>query len=349
MRRAKDPMTPLVLGHEVNLIDVLINHDMGLDNDLVLRHGKVPLAATWWTSFLVTNRSVEQAFKLFAPIAEPRDIGHCLASKWAAAIDGRPTGKEAEYLGSLRVGYSMWQALCQSPWPTLDDVLDHMEKKNDGAKSPPRNAKEYTLIAPDDHGAHIDPFLPLALADIAAMAWGAIWVLWTGGFAPDRLGVRFGDTTVGKLRRTIGRRFAENCGVNLNIDLYNEKCRGRNYLQLWSEWLHAIGPWKMTCQRRVERTLKYRDGSQNEAVSRVGRGHYYAYQPEARDALIEAFDGNHGLADAHVDTAHSIANCQDWRLQFFVRMSEARPVELVDGVLTDTLHGKWHRGFFRKW
>ena len=209
-----------------------------------------------------------------------------------------------------------------------------------------RNAKEYTLIAPDDHGAHIDPFLPLALADIAAMAWGAIV---DRDFAPDRLGVRFGDTTVGKLRRTIGRRFAENCGVNLNIDLYNEKCRGRNYLQLWSEWLHAIGPWKMTCQRRVERTLKYRDGSQNEAVSRVGRGHYYAYQPEARDALIEAFDGNHGLADAHVDTAHSIANCQDWRLQFFVRMSEARPVELVDGVLTDTLHGKWHRGFFRKW
>ena len=347
VRRAKDPMTPLAISHEVSLIDVLINHDMGLDNDLVLRHRQVPPFASWWTSFLVTNRSVEQAFKFFAPIAEPRDIGHRLASKWRTQIDGRPTGKEAKYLGSLRVGYSMWQALFQSPWPTLDDVLDHLEKKDDRAKPVPRNAKEYTLIAPDDYGARIDPFLPLALAEIAAMAWGAIWVLGAADFTPDRFGVRFGDTTVGKLRRIIGRIFEESSGVNLNLDLYNEKCKGRNYLQLWSEWLHAIRPYRERHQRRIERTLKYRDGSQHEAVSSVGR-EYYTYRPQARDALIDAFDGDTGLADAHVDTAQSIVNHPDWRLQFFIKMSEATPVKSVDGLLTDTLHGKWHQGIFRR-
>ena len=118
-QRLSEPGVQLSFDHELELMDVIINHDMGLANDPVLRYRHVPEPATWWTSFLVTNRSVEEAFKFIAPIAKPKDIGHCLKSKWADVIDASSHSYGKEVLGSLRSGYRLWQALFQSPWTNL--------------------------------------------------------------------------------------------------------------------------------------------------------------------------------------------------------------------------------------
>ena len=339
-QRLNEPGVALSFHHELDLIDVIMNHDMGLANDPVLRYRHVPESSTWWTSFLVTNRSVEQAFKFIAPIAEPKDVGHRLKSKWADVIERGSYSYGQDLLGSLRNGFRLWQALFQSPWGDLDVLLAHVEEQH--------NAKEYVLIVPDQEGARVNPLLPLALADIAAMSWGAVWTMSKPGFDFTRLGVRFADTTLGKLRHIISRLFVDNCGVNLNINLVNEKSREHGYLRLWSLLFHTLRQYKRTDWRSVRRTLKSRDGSQRdvEAVTHHGEPRYTYATPHATDALVGFFDGDSGLAGAHVDVAEILANTRDWRLQFFINISESHPLEVVDGALTDTTGGSWHRRVF---
>ena len=339
-QRLSEPGIQLSFDHELELMDVIINHDMGLANDPVLRFRHVPEPATWWTSFLVTNRSVEQAFKFIVPIANPMDVGHCLKSKWADVIDASSHSYGKEMLGSLRSGYRLWQALFQSPWTDLGALLGHVEDH--------RNAKEYVLIDARRRGARIDPLLPLALADIAAMSWGAVWTMGKPDFDYTRFGVRFADTTPGKLRDIISRLFIDHCGVNLNINLVNEKSSEYGYLRLWSLLFHTLHQYKQTDWRSVRRTLKSRDGSQRdvEAVTYHGEPRYTYATPHATDALVGFFDGDSGLAGAHADVAEILANTRDWRLQFFINISESRPLEVMDGALTDSTGGSWHRRVF---
>ena len=337
-QRLNEPGVALSFHHELDLIDVIINHDMGVANDPVLRYRHVSESSTWWTSFLVTNRSVEQAFKFIAPIAEPRCVGHRLKSKWADIIEGGSHSYGQDVLGSLRNGFRLWQALFQSPWGNLDALLAHVEEQ--------RNAKEYVLIAPDQEGARVNPLLPLALADIAAMSWGAVWTMSEPCFDFTRLGVRFADTTLGKLRHIISRIFVDNCGVNLNITLINEMSLKYGYLRLWSPLFHTLRQYKRTDRPGIRRTLKYRDGSQHETVTSHGEPRYTYAAPHATDALVGFFDGDSGLAGAHADVAEILANTRDWRLQFFINISESRPLEVVDGALTDATGGSWHRRVF---
>ena len=188
-----------------------------------------------------------------------------------------------------------------------------------------RNAKEYVLILPDRAGARVDPLLPLALADIAAMSWGAVWTMSKPGFDFTRIGVRFADTTPGKLRDIISRLFIDHCGVNLNINLVNEKSREYGYLRLWSLLFHTLHQYKRTDWRSVRRTLKSRDGSQRdvEAVTHHGEPRYTYAAPHATNALVGFFDGDSGLAGAHAGVAETLANTRDWRLQFFINISES--------------------------
>lgn len=339
-QRLEDPRVVLGFRRECALMDVVINHDMGLADDLVLAPHGIPEAAPRWASFLVGNRSVEQAFKIIAPIAEPKDIGHNLKSRWADVIDRSPQAREQDVLGSLRSGYLLWQGLFQSPWRDLDALLAHVESN--------RNAMEYVLIAPEQRGAQIDPLLPMALADVAAMSWGTAWTMSRSGFDPARLGVRLRDTTVGKLRDIIGSYFTDHSGVNLNIELVNEKCREHGYLRLWSRVFHALEPCKVTRRPAVQRTMKFRDGTQHEEIVDYEGAPRYAYTaPDASDALVE-YLGEEELARAHVDVAEALANTRDWRLQFFIKMSECAPIDRVDGVLTDSTSGAWRRGVFQR-
>ena len=337
-QRLNEPGARLAFHHELSLIDVIINHDMGLANNSIIRYSHVPVSATWWTSFLVTNRSVEQAFKFIAPIAGPRDIGHRLKSNWADVIEASSHSYGKDVLGSLRSGYRLWQALFQSPWPDLDALLGYVEEH--------RNAKEYVLILPDESGARISPLLPLALADIATMSWGAVWTMSKPDFDYTRFGVRFADTTPGRLRDIISRCFIGHCGVNLNIDLINEKSCEYGYLRLWSLLFHSLRQYKQTDRPGIPRALKYRDSSQREAVTYERERRYTYAMPHATDALMGFFDGDSGLAGAHADVAEILANTRDWRLQFFISISESRPVEVVEGALTDTTGGSWHRRVF---
>ena len=340
-QRLREPGVQLSFDHELDLMDVIINNDMGLVNDPVLRYRHVPVSAASWTAFLVTNRSVEQAFKFIAPIADPRKVGHRLKSEWADVIEAGSYSYGKEVLGSLRSGYRLWQALFQSPWPDLDELLDYVEEHH--------NAKEYVLLDPRSDGARIDPLLPLALADIAAMSWGAVWTMSEPDFDYTRFGVRFADTTLGKLRDTISRLFVDHCGVNLNTNLVNEKAREYGYLRLWSLLFHTLRQYKRMDWRSTRRALKYRDGSQRKAVEAVtSRGEpYYTYAtPDATEALLRFFDGDSGLAGAHADVAEILANTRDWRLQFFIKISEACPVRVVDGALTDATGGSWRRRVF---
>ena len=61
---------------------------------------------------------------------------------------------------------------------------------------------------------------------------------------------------------------------------------------------------------------------------------------------MEFFDCDDGLAEAHADVAKVLANTRDWRLQFFIKTSEFHPMEVNDGVLTDTTAGAWHPRVF---
>ena len=280
-RRLNHPAVVVSLQHELDLIDVIINHDMGLAADFVLRHHSIPASATWWTSFLVTNRSVEQAFKFIAPIDEPRNIGHRLKSGWVDVINKEPDTHEHELLSSLREGYCHWQALFQSPWKDLGALLCHVEKE--------RNAKEYVLIEPKCDGAQIDLLLPLALADIAAMSWGAVWTMIKPSFDFTKFGVRFGDTTPGKLRRTIRSTFVRNCGVNLNTDLVNEKYHKYGYLRLWSLIFHAIGPHKERHRYSIKQVQKFRDGNPDDIITTEGALRYFYRAPETRDRINGVF------------------------------------------------------------
>ena len=337
MQRLKDPAVVLSLQHELDLLDVIINHDMGLAADRVLRYGSVPVSAHWWTSFFVASRSVELAFKFIAPIDKPRNIGHLVKTKWADVIDKMPDTPEHDMLRSLREGYRHWQALFQSPWPDLDTLLFHYE----GC----RNAKEYVLIEPEQERAQIDLLLPLALADIATMSWGAVWTMIRPDFNSSKFEVRFVDTTSGKLERTIRRIFVHNCGVNLNTDLLNEKYREYGYLGLWSLIFHAISPYRGA--ERIERVQKSRDGTPNDITVTEGGARRHSYgAPETKDKLMELFDDDDGLAGAHADVAEVLANTRDWRLRFFIKTSEFCPMKVVDGVLTDTTDGVWHPTVF---
>lgn len=338
MHRVEDPELVMSLHHELALIDVIINNDMGLAKDPVLRHGHVPESATWWTSFLVTNRSIEQAFKFIAPIADPREVGHRLKSRWADVIAGSSHSYGQDVLGSLKNGYRLWQALFQSPWEDLDALLGHVEKH--------RNAKEYVLIRPEEHGAQISPLLPLALADVATMCWGSVWAMTRPEFDPTRFGVRFRDTTLGRLRDIISNTFIDHSGVNLNIELVNEKNREYGYLRLWSLLFYRLHRWKGTIRDYVRSTMKSRNGSPHVTATHAGLPRYAYATPHSRDALVEFFNGDYGLAEAHADVIEVLANTRDWRLQFFINISETHPVEVVNGVLTDVTGGSWHRQAF---
>lgn len=330
-QRLKEPDEQRGFRHELAHIDRIINHDVGP----VFGHDGGEWAPRW-TSFVVANRLVEQAFKLIAPIALPKEIGHRLKSKWADVMDGSPQSFGQDVLGSLSSGYGIWQALFQSPWPSLGELLSHLEQY--------RNAKEYVLVDPDEPGARIEPLLPLALADIAAMSWGALWYMGRQPFNVTGFGVRLGDTTVGRLRHIIRQVFKDKGGVNLNLALANEKYGEHGYLRLWSILFHTLRPYKEIHRDRLEHDLKYRDGSPNDVIGYDGAPRWVYALPQARDVLAELFNGDGGLAEAHADVAEALLNTRDWRLQFFINMSECRPVELVDGTLTDTTKGAWRLG-----
>lgn len=318
-------LTTSSLAYEVRYgIDAVINRDAGLGQGAMRRGPSIYGPSVWWKSFLVANRLCEQVVKFVEPV-DARDVGHRLKTKWLDVMHQRPVRGEHDRLGSLREGYRHWQAMFQSPWRTLDDLLDHVEKT--------RNAKEYVLIAPGEKRAEIHAALPMGLAEVSAMLLWAVTNRSRWEESTDTLGVRWDHTTHGRLRSTIGDVFERHAGANLNLDLLNEKCREHGYLRLWSLVFNRTRRFLLEEIVRGRRPLRSRDG-RPDAVVEEPLGSKYRYAQSAKDVLLGLFDQDGGLAEAHVDVANELVNVPDWRLRFFIKASEHCPLEMVDGALT---------------
>ena len=324
----------LAFEHELALMDLIIDRDT--QGGFVDHYGH----KRWrWTSFLVANRSVEQAIKFFAPLSgSKRAFRHKIKSGWADVVRTRPGTPEHDLYGTLDEGYRLWNGLFQSGWGSLDALLEHVETL--------RNRKEYLLIEPTLEGAQIDPMLPLALADIARMVWRMGWRVNRSRGTP-KIGVRFGDTSVGEIRRVISRIFEAECGVNLNLDLLNAKTREHGWLPMWSLIFHILCPSKYTRTDRIPIVLKFRDGQPAGEGSRPGEPYETYHQERAVASLVDLF-GEEQLADAHVDAARVMLKSSNWRLRYFIQASEHTPLVIIDGMLTDTSKGAWRRPFLRQ-
>lgn len=319
----------LVFEHELALMDLIIDHDTQGGFIDHYRHQR------WrWTSFLVANRSVEQAIKFFAPLSgSKRAFRHKIKSGWADVARTRPGTPEHDLYGTLDEGYQLWNGLFQSRWGSLDALLEHVETL--------RNEKEYVLMEPTLEGAQIDVMLPLALADIARMVWRMAWRVNPRRGTP-KIGVRFGDTSVGATRRVISDIFMAECGVNLNIDLLNAKIREHGWLPMWSLIFHTLHASKYTRRDQITDVWKFRDGQPADEGSRYGEPYKTYDQERAVASLVDLF-GEEQLADAHVDAARAMLKSQNWRLRYFIQASEHRPLVIIDGVLTDTSAGAWRQ------
>ena len=319
----------LAFEHELALMDLIIDHDTqgGFVDHYWHKRWR-------WTSFLVANRSVEQAIKFFAPLSDSkRAFRHKIKSEWADVVRTRPGTPEHDLYGTLDEGYRLWNGLFQSRWANLDELLDHVQAL--------RNEKEYMLIKPRLEGAQMDPMLPLALADIARMVWRMGWHVNPIRGTP-RIGVRFGDTSVGGIRRVISDLFEAECGVNLNLDLLNAKIREHGWLPMWSLIFHTLHASKYTRTDRISVVLKFRDGQPADQGSRPSEPYQTYHQERAVGSLVDLF-GEEQLAEAHVDAARVMLKSPNWRLRYFIQASEYSPLDIIDGVLTDTSKGAWRQ------
>ena len=314
-------MWALDVDHQVYILDQMVNNDIGLCNDSVLRSTKAYWSSSW-AAFIVANRLFEQLAKLVSPKGNPREIGHHVKTRWWDEVDTEePYNSDLKGLvDGLKTGFKWWNAMVQSPWADVGAMLDHLETT--------RNAKEYILLTPQRPEANIHPLLPLALADAASMLSGMLRC--------GKQGVRVADTTNGRIRNLIVQTFVEHAGGDLNIDLLNAITKKVGYLVLWSRIFNSLKESKHTDSIRVPSEIKFRDGT-----NRVGRGETfsagpYHYGQQAVGALMNMFDDDEGLAAAHVDVAKVLANTRDWRLQFFIKISEVKTLAVVDRVLTDT-------------
>ena len=307
--------------HQTYILDLIVNNDVGLFNDMVLRSTNAYCSSSW-AAFIVANRLFEQLVKLVSPKLNPREIGHRVKTRWWDEID-----KEAPYdrvteglIDGLKGGFGWWNAMVQSPWADVGAMLDHVEMTH--------NAKEYVLLAPQRPGAAIHPLLPLALADAVSMLSGMLRY--------GKHGIRIADTTNGRIRNLIGRIFVKNAGVNLNIGLLNAITKEVGYLVLWSRIFNLLRESKYVASTRVRFEIKFRDGTNDVDKGERSSARHYDYHQQAVSALMDMFNGDEGLAAAHVDVAKVLANIRDWRLQFFIRISEVKVLGMVDRVLTDT-------------
>ena len=317
----EDSMWALDVDHQVYILDQMVNNDIGLCNDLVLRSTNAYWSSSW-AAFIVANRLFEQLAKLVSPKRNPREIGHLVKTRWWDEVDTEePYNSDLEGLvDGLKTGFKWWNAMVQSPWADVGAMLDHLETTH--------NDKEYVLLTPQRPEANIHPLLPLALADAASMLSGMLRC--------GKQGVRVADTTNGRIRNLIGRTFEEHAGVNLNIDLLKAITKEVGYLVLWSRIFNLLSKRKYVAGTRVQFEVKFRDGTNRVSKGETSSAGHYDYRQQAVGALMNMFDGDEGLAAAHVDVAKELANTRDWRLQFFIKISEVKTLAVVDRVLTDT-------------
>ena len=323
----KDSVWAADTHHQAYILDQIVNNDIGLCNDIVLRSANAYCSSSW-AAFIVARRLFEQLAKLVSPNMDARKIGHRLKTRWWDEIDKEdPYNHVAEGLvDGLKGGFGWWNAMVQSPWADIEAMLDHVETTF--------NAKEYVLYAPQRPGAAIHPLLPMALADAVSML--------TGMLRYRKQGIRVADTTNGRVRNLIGRTFVDHAGVNLNIHLLNTILKGAGgYLVLWSQIFNLLRASKHVAHTSIQSEIKFRDGTENDASKMVvpSSGYYDYHHLQAVGVLMGMFAGDEGLAAAHVDVAKVLANIRDWRLQFFIRISEVEALTVVDRVLTDTTGG----------
>ena len=123
-----DGMWAMDVGHQTHILDLIVNNDIGLFNDAVLRSTNAYFSSSW-AAFIVANRLFEQLAKLVSPELEPRKIGHCVKTRWWDEIDAEaPFDRNPEGLvDGLETGFKWWNAMAQSPWADMGAMLDHLE------------------------------------------------------------------------------------------------------------------------------------------------------------------------------------------------------------------------------
>ena len=325
--------------HEVGLLDDILYRDVGTCNDLVLRDAN-SYFSTGWTAFLVANRLHEQLVKLATPEFEPqKDIGHRIKRQWYNTLESE--ADQRRFFTELKIGYSWFQELFQTPWETLEDLYQEVENV--------QNNKEYALlymgrdVAPDpDRGVH--PLLPCALADVVALLADLHLR------QEEEKGIETSASSRCKIENAISRSVHDIACVNLNVELTNEAhAEYGGLLGFWSQLFHELRTSKRQVEVREVVPLFYGDGRQDgSTVHRPSKGKYEYDAGRAKLRLMHLLKGDEGLMEAYRRWAGLLANKRDWRLQFFIRLSEHNPIALGEGnVWRDPLKGAWHK--FVQW